>query len=117
LRRPIYFLSGLTALAVGTVGIFLPLLPTVPFYILAAFCFGRSHPAWEARLLAHPRFGPHIRAWRDKGAISPHAKRLAVGMLSLSAAVGLFALRLPWSLLPLAVAVATGSWIWTRPER
>lgn len=117
MRRPLYLLSGLTAFAAGTVGIFLPLLPTVPFYILAAFCFGRSNPAWEARLLAHPRFGPHIRAWREKGAISPYAKRLALAMLGLSAAVGLFALPFPWSLLPLGVAIVTGSWIWTRPDR
>jgi len=105
------------ALAAGTVGIFLPLLPTVPFYILAAFCFGKSNPAWEERLLRHPRFGPHIVAWREKGAIAPYAKRLAIGMLSLSAAVGLFALPLPWSLIPLAVAILSGAWIWTRPDR
>lgn len=117
MRRPIYLLAGLAAFTAGTIGIFLPLLPTVPFYILAAFCFGRSNPAWEQRLLDHPRFGSHIIAWRERGAISRRAKYLAIGMLSMSAAIGLFALRLPWSVIPALVAVVTGTWIWTRPDR
>ncbi|SNS06055.1 hypothetical protein SAMN06295912_10193 [Sphingomonas laterariae] len=115
-RRKLYLVAGAAALATGTIGIFLPLLPTVPFYILAAFCFGRSNPAWEARLLNHPRFGVHIRAWRERGAISLRAKRLAVTMLLASAVVGLLTLTWPWSLLPATVALCTGTWIWTRPS-
>ena len=42
----------------------LPLLPTTPFLLLAAWFFARSHPEWEAKLLAHPRWGPLIRDWR-----------------------------------------------------
>lgn len=117
MRRPIYLIAGLAAFATGTLGIFLPLLPTVPFYILAAFCFGKCNPAWEQRLLDHPSFGPHIIAWREKGAIARRAKYLAVAMLSASAALGLFALSLPWALLPAIVAVITGTWILTRPDK
>ncbi len=114
--RRIWFTCGMIAVAVGTIGIALPLLPTVPFYILAAFCFGKSNAAWERRLLEHPRFGPHIRAWRERGAITRRAKYWSGGMLAASAAIGLATLRLPWSLAPLVVALVTGSWIWTRPE-
>lgn len=115
--RPVYLIAGLMAFVAGTIGIFLPLLPTVPFYILAAFCFGRSNPAWERRLLEHPQFGPHILAWREKGAISRRAKYLAVAMLSISAAVGLYTLRLPWGAIPPLVAVVCGTWILTRPDK
>jgi uncharacterized membrane protein YbaN (DUF454 family) len=62
MKRTFYFALGVTSLALGVVGMFLPLLPTVPFLILAAFAFGRSHPGAEQWLLHHPRFGKAIRA-------------------------------------------------------
>ena len=74
IKQQLYLCAGLLAVALGTVGIVLPLLPTVPFMILAAYCFARSSPALEARLLNHPKFGPHLFAWREKGAISRRGK-------------------------------------------
>lgn len=110
-----YFLAGWTSLALGTIGVFLPLLPTVPFVILAAFCFARSDRRLEAWLIGHPRFGGHIRAWRERGAISRRGKSAAMLAFGLSAALGLWVLSLPWSLVPLAAALLGGSWILTRP--
>ena len=115
LRRRIWQALGALAFAVGTIGIVLPLLPTVPFYILAAFCFGKGNPAWERRLLTHRTFGPHIRAWRERGAISRRGKIASIVMLAGSAAIGLYALPMPWALIPAGVAILTGSWISTRP--
>jgi uncharacterized membrane protein YbaN (DUF454 family) len=66
--RAVWLLGGALALATGVVGIFLPLLPTTPFVLLAAFCFARGSPRWEAWLLAHPRFGPLVRDWRERHA-------------------------------------------------
>ena len=108
--------AGLAALGLGTIGIFVPLLPTVPFYILAAFCFARGHPVWEARLLAHPRFGPHIRAWREKGAVSRKGKIAATVAFAVSIALGLATLVWPWVVVPPVVALVCLSWLWTRPE-
>lgn len=116
MRRIFYLCCGFLSLALGTVGAFLPLLPTVPFVILAAFCFARSSPALEARLLEHRLFGPHIRAWREKGAISRRGKKAALAAFAFSAVLALIFSPFPWCLVPLAAAVIGGSWIWTRPE-
>jgi uncharacterized membrane protein YbaN (DUF454 family) len=116
IKQQLYLWAGLLALALGTAGIALPLLPTVPFMILAAFCFARSSPALEARLLNHPKFGVHLVAWRDKGAISRRGKWSATIAFGVSIAIGFTALALPWSLLPLGVAGVCLSWIWLKPE-
>jgi uncharacterized membrane protein YbaN (DUF454 family) len=76
--RRIYFMAGLAFVAIGFVGAFLPVLPTTPFLVLAAACFARSSPRLEAWLLAHPRFGPTLRAWRTHGAIPWGAKLTAL---------------------------------------
>jgi uncharacterized membrane protein YbaN (DUF454 family) len=115
-RMRLWQAGGALAFAVGTAGIFLPLLPTVVFYIIAAFCFGKSNPAWEARLLAHPQFGPHIVAWRERGAIARAGKIAALLAMSGSAVVSLLVLHGPWRFAPAAVAVLVGGWILSRPD-
>ena len=72
--------AGALALALGIVGIFVPLLPTTPFVLLASFCFVRGSPALHARLLANPRFGPAIRDWEAGRGIPRRAKRVAIAM-------------------------------------
>jgi hypothetical protein len=115
-RRLLFLCLGFASVALGTAGIFLPLLPTVPFMLLAAFFFARSSPRLEARILDHPRFGPHVRAWRERGAISPAGKRAALLAFAFSAVLGLVLLPFPWLLVPAAAGLAGGSWIATRPE-
>lgn len=111
-----HLILGFASLGLGAVGAFLPLLPTVPFMILAAFFFARSSPRLEAKLLGHPQIGPHIRAWREKGAISRRGKRAALIAFAASAAIGLAALPFPWLLVPILAALIGGSWILSRPE-
>lgn len=116
IRRWLWNGSGLTAFALGTVGIFVPLLPTVPFYIFAAFCFANGNPVWEARLLNHPRYGPPIRDWRERGVIRRRGKVAATLAFAFSIALGIALLPWPWVLLPPVTAVLCLSWLWTRPE-
>ena len=116
MKKPVYRILGLCSVGLGIVGAFLPLLPTTPFLILAAYFFARSHPEWEARLLAHPEVGPAIRAWRDNGAIPRVAKRLAALLLVISAIGGWLTLPEPWCYVPASVGVLVLSWIWTRPS-
>ncbi|WP_374260194.1 YbaN family protein [Zoogloea sp.] len=116
MKKPVYRILGLCSVGLGVVGAFLPLLPTTPFLILAAYFFARSHPEWEARLLAHPEVGPAIRAWRDHGAIPRVAKRLATLLLAISAVGGWLTLPEPWRYVPAAVGVLVLTWMWSRPS-
>ena len=68
--RPLYLAGGIISVSLGIIGAFLPVLPTVPFLLLAVFCFARSNPAWEKRILDHPTYGPQIADWRERRAIS-----------------------------------------------
>ena len=116
MRRLLYLSLGFASVALGAAGIVLPLLPTVPFMLLAAFFFARSSPRLEAWIVEHPRFGPHITAWRTRGAISRSGKRAAAIAFAFSAVIGLVLLPFPWLLVPAAAALIGGSWIATRPE-
>ena len=100
----------------GAVGAFLPLLPTVPFLLLALFCFARGNPAWEQRLLDHPRWGPPLKEWRTRKAISRRAKISAIAAMGMGVLVTGMTLGVPWVFVTLAVVSVTGSWIWTRAE-
>ena len=69
---------GFLALALGALGIALPLLPTTPFVLLAAFAFAQSSEKLHQWLLDHDVFGPLIDNWQRHGAISRRAKVLSV---------------------------------------
>jgi hypothetical protein len=116
MKVPTYRALGALCVALGAVGAVLPLLPTTPFLLLAAWFFARSHPEWEAKLLAHPKWGPAILALRDHRAIPLVAKRLATVLLVISAGGGLLTLGEPWRYVPLAVGVVVLAWMWMRPS-
>jgi uncharacterized protein len=115
-KRQLYLGGGVIATALGIIGIALPIMPTVPFLILAAFCFARSSPALEARIMKHPIYGPPIRRWREKGAISRKAKLASTLAFSASIVFGYFTLSGQWLFVPPVIAAIALSWIWTRPE-
>lgn len=113
--RAFYFLVGVISLALGSLGAVVPLLPTVPFVILAAFCFARSSPALERRIVDHPVMKPHIAAWRERGAISKKGKRAAILAFGASATLGVLLLPFPAMLLPIFAAIVGSAWIISRP--
>lgn len=115
-KRHAYLGAGLTSLGLGAIGVFLPIVPTVPFLLLAAFCFARSNQAWEQRLLDHPQYGAQLRDWRERRAISRPAKLAAIGAMSLGAVFTWLTIGWPWVLISLAVLGIAGTWIWTRNE-
>ena len=114
--RPLWTGAGLLFTGLGAVGAFLPLLPTVPLLLLAAFCFARGNPALEQRLLDHPRWGPPLVEWRERRAISRRGKRAAIIAMAMGVLLTALTAGFPWWLVTLGVVSITGTWIWTRPE-
>lgn len=116
LTRHLYRAAGVFFVGLGAVGAVLPILPTVPFLLLAAFFFAKGHPEWAERLYNHPHYGTSLRNWRDKRAISRRAKYSAVGAMTVGVGFTWFTIGWPWVLISVAVLVICGSWIWTRAE-
>lgn len=110
-------LLAVICVALGIIGAFLPVMPTVVFLLVAAWAAGKGWPQLEVWLLTHPRHGASIRAWRERGAVPRRAKWLASLMMCLSS-VALVAspLALWWRIgLPLGMG-CIALWLWTRPE-
>lgn len=115
--RWLWIISGLICLAVGAAGTVLPLVPTTPLLLLAAFCFARSSRRLHDWLLTHPRLGPPIADWRRDRAIRRPAKVLATISIAAAMAVSLFlgvgAMIIAIQSAALAVVLI---FIWSRPE-
>ncbi len=82
--RPIFVVAGFMSLALGVVGIFLPLLPTTPFLLLSAFCFSKGSPRWHAWLLSQPHLGPAIADWNRHGVVRPRAKVVCLSLMAVT---------------------------------
>ena len=116
--RWVFLALAVTSLLLGILGIFLPVLPTVPFILLAAWAASRSSPRLHAWMEGHPHFGHHLRNWREGGIVPRKAKWTATFFMSCSAVMLFIVLPQLW--LPLAVSagmVAVGLWLWRRPEQ
>ena len=109
---------GWLCVAIGLVGIVVPGLPTTVFILIAAWAFSRSSERFQRWLYEHPRFGPTIVAWRERGAIPLKAKVLAIVMMSVSLAWIVFYVADGW-LLPFVVGtimVGAGAYVVSRPS-
>jgi uncharacterized membrane protein YbaN (DUF454 family) len=103
--------------AIGIIGVFLPVLPTTPFMILAAALFARSSPRFERWLLEHPRYGQPLIDCRRQGAISKPAKIASVSLMSASYLIVWF-VGPPQLWLKLAIGailIACAAFVLTRP--
>jgi uncharacterized membrane protein YbaN (DUF454 family) len=77
-------------------GIFLPLLPTVPLLLLAAACFARSSERFHHWLLNHPKLGPMIHGYLDGKGIPLRAKITAIGLIWLSISISVYVVHPVW---------------------
>jgi uncharacterized membrane protein YbaN (DUF454 family) len=114
--RALYTVLGLLSVALGAIGAVLPIMPTVPFLLLAVYFFARSNPEWEQKILDHPHWGPQVRDWRERRAISRKAKTLAILAMAAGAVVTWYTLGAPWYYVSIAILVIAGGWIATRNE-
>jgi uncharacterized membrane protein YbaN (DUF454 family) len=105
------------ALGLAILGIFLPLLPTVPFLLVSAWAAAHGSPRFERWLLNHPRFGAAIRDWRTNRMVSRKAKWSATGAMAMSAVF--VAVLVPHRIaagLAIVSMAAVLAWLWSRPE-
>lgn len=116
LARPLWIVAGSLCLALGALGALLPLLPTTPFVLLAAFCYARGSRRLHLWLLAHPRFGPGLRAWQRHRAISPGAKRASLAAMAVALAISV-AVGVSTAIIALQALIMAGAatFILTRP--
>ncbi|MCK1511264.1 YbaN family protein [Bradyrhizobium sp. 190] len=101
--RIIYFCLGWVMVALGVIGLVMPLMPGVVFLIAAVACFARSSPRLEAWLLDHPTFGKPLRDWRAARAIPRSAKAMACAGMAIGFVVFWYSVN---PSMPLAVGVA-----------
>ncbi|AEF21953.1 MULTISPECIES: YbaN family protein [Pseudomonadaceae] len=88
---------GWLSVALGVLGIFLPLLPTTPFLLLAAACFMRSSKRFYLWLVEHPRLGPWIRDYLAGEGIPRKAKIYAISLMWLSIGISCALVPLIWA--------------------
>lgn len=91
--RIAWMVLGWLALLAGAIGIFLPVLPTTPFVLLAAACFARGSARFYFWLCSHRVFGPLVRDWQTHRSIPRRAKQLAIGMMWISMAISTWLFR------------------------
>ena len=108
---------GTLALGCGIAGVVLPLVPTTPFVLLAAFAFARSSPRLHAWLLAHAQFGPLIRNWERDGAIDRRTKIVSASVMAATPLVTAV-IGAPWWAIAAqcAVLLGAGAFVVSRPE-
>ena len=115
-RRHLWMALGWVALGLGVLGILVPLLPTTPFLILAAYLFSRGSKRLHAWLLNHRIFGPPIENWRTHRAISTGAKLAALAAMALILAISVVADVPAWTLAVQAVIlIGVAVFLLTRP--
>ena len=109
---------GWLSLGIGMLGVFLPLLPTTPFILLAAFFFSKGSERLHHWLVQHPKVGRYIRDWEAEQVVPPVGKYAAtVTMIPLvSWAILTRDIPLVLELIMGVVMVGTLWFIWTRPS-
>jgi uncharacterized protein len=117
--RGIFLVCGIIAFAIGVLGVFLPLLPATPLFILAAACFARAYRPFHEWMLQHRLLGPMLLEWYRHKSLPWRTKIFAiVTMLVSFGASILLVVREPWLKATLALcAVALAVWLYRIPSR
>ena len=107
-QRCLYIAGGTISLALGMLGIPLPLLPTTPFLLLSAWLFARSSERFYLWLINHRYFGGAIRNYREKGGVARHVKNWAIALLWLTITLSATLVVSNWWVRGLLLVIASG---------
>lgn len=118
-QRILYLSLGWLFFALGLVGVLLPVMPTTPFILVAAWAFSKSSERFERWLVHHKYFGPGIRRWRAYRVIPVQAKVISVGGMCITMIASIASGRIPWwGLLGQGLVMGYGAWFTLRcPSR
>ena len=114
-----WLLAGIGWLAVGlgVLGIFLPLLPTTPFLLLALWCFARSSERFHQWLLEHPTMGPIVGIWEDGRGIPKRVRNRVLLIIWVAMLVSMLMVRTWWAMVMLScIGVCVSSYLFHRTE-
>lgn len=105
--RILLIIGGWLAVVLGAIGIVLPVLPTTPFLLVAAWCFARSSARFHHWLLSNRVFGPMIHDWQEYRSIAAGTRRWALFVVVVSFSLSIYAVNIqPLRYLLLAVMIA-----------
>ena len=96
-KRIFYLLLGWFSLITGIIGIFLPLLPTTPLVLLAAWCFSKSSERFHTWLLNHKFFGPIVNDWQSNDGIPRKSRNRAIIFMWLGMAISILMVSRFWA--------------------
>ena len=108
MMKIVYMILGSISLVLGTIGIFLPLLPTTPFYLLTAWLYMRSSPKLYSRVMNNKYFGTIVRDFQVEKSISLKTKIITVSILWITILLSAFLAVSLWWVRLLLFAIATG---------
>ncbi len=94
--RYLLFACGCLSVVLGVIGIFLPVLPTTPFLLLAAACFARSSKRFYLWLVMHPKLGPWVRDYLDGQGLPLKGKIWALALMWTSISLSMWIVPLFW---------------------
>ncbi|KGJ13094.1 hypothetical protein IX57_09555 [Paracoccus sanguinis] len=114
MRAWFWWVVGFAGLGLALVGTVLPIMPTVPFLLVAAYGFNRSSPRFHAMIVNHKVFGPQIREWHEHRAIAPAVKIFVVVSMAVGLAVSWHILPHGWWTAQALVLLAVGLYVVTR---
>ncbi|EJF29751.1 MULTISPECIES: DUF454 family protein [Enterobacteriaceae] len=116
MKRLILLIIGWLAVVLATLGVILPLLPTTPFLLLAAWCFARSSPRFHHWLLYRSWFGSYLQHWQTHRAMPRGAKPKAILFILATFALSLWLVKIVWvRILLLVILCALLIFMWRIP--
>jgi len=116
MKRTVFFIAAWLSLLIGIIGIFLPVLPTVPLILLSGYCFSRSSERFHNWITQHTYFGPIIEAYKD-GKVQRSTKIKAITLLAISMAISIYVVPITWvKYILLTIGISVSLYLVSREE-